>query len=38
MPATYVLLVVLVVMYVLEGGLGGSPGLIRMVYLGAQAS
>ena len=38
MPATYVLLVVLVVMYVLEGGLGGSPGLIRMVYLGAQVN
>ena len=38
MPATYVLLVVLVVMYVLEGGLGGSPDLIRMVYLGAQVN
>lgn len=38
LPATYALLAVLAVMYVLEGGLGGSPGLMRMVDLGAQVN
>ena len=38
LPATYALLVILAVMYVLEGGLGGSPPLMRMVNLGAQVN
>ncbi len=38
LPATYALLVILAVMYVLEGGLGGSPQLMRMVNLGAQVN
>jgi len=38
LPATYGLLAVLAVMYVLEGGLGGSPALMRMVNLGAQVN
>ena len=37
-PATYGILAVLVVMYVLEGGLSGSPGIMRMVNLGAQVN
>ncbi len=38
LPATYALLAILAVMYVLEGGLGGSPQLMRMVNLGAQVN
>ena len=38
LPATYGLLAVLAVMYVLEGGLGGSPALMRLVNLGAQVN
>ena len=38
LPATYAILLILAIMYVLEGGLGGSPQLMRMVDLGAQVN